>query len=305
MYNQIMKRIPQKEREVQIIKRAEELGHEFIGFLDGYKNKESKLIIRCKKHGDWNPAIENYVRNGRCRQCVIDSQRSKNPQKRINKETPSHIHFVRFVGEYKNQETKAVVKCDFHGYSTKSVTDLLNKNSYCTECGKKRVWAVKSLGEKESTLRILKKCKVKGYSFLGLVDGYSDRSSRVKISCPAHGDWETSYMNFMDSKHGCPSCGKHGFKIDKPATIYLLRSSCGQWMKIGITNDLNTRKSSLELSTPFDFNVIELINGDGSYIAAKEKEAHSLFTNARMKGFNGATEWFFWDHSVLSFFKQL
>lgn len=305
MYNIAMKRISQKEREVQIINRANELGHEFVGWVDGHRNKDSKLIIRCHKHGEWNPMLSNYIRNGRCRQCVVDSNRLQNPEERIKSSLPSHIKFDGFVDGYKNQSSKVFVHCELHGRSKKSVTDIINKNSFCKKCGTNIVREIKKLGESEASERIEAKCKKFGYRFIGFIDGYKNRSAEITLSCSEHGEWTTKFVNFIDSRKGCPDCGKHGYAKSKDGYLYILRSSCGMHMKIGITNDPDTRLKELSRCTPFDFQLIEIAKSSGIKIHDAEIEMHKKFDSSNMKGFNGATEWFIWDEMVIDLFKQL
>ena len=62
-------------------------------------------------------------------------------------------------------------------------------------------------------------------------------------------------------------------------------------MKIGISNNPKRRHKQLEKRTPFKFNIVEQLEGDGTKIAELEKYFHNKYESAGFKSFDGATEW--------------
>lgn len=295
-----MKRIPQGVRETQILEVANKNGHIFKGFNDVYVNKESRITMSCPTHGEWNTTIANYIRNGNCRQCQIQSRRDNGITEKIKDCLPPHVSFVSFVDGYTNQRSKVIIKCDIHGESTKSVTDIVNKNSFCKNCGFESTRLKRKLNINDVESRVIDKCQIKGYEYRGLVDGYTNNQSSIILRCPSHGEWVTTFQTFMKSKHGCPNCRNHGYKTGTDGFLYILRSTCGQLMKIGITNNLDVRLSELKWYTPFEFNVIETMKSTAESVQVIEKGLHSIYVPAGMRGFNGATEWFKWDSSVIN-----
>lgn len=293
-----MRKISKEDREIQVKTRSKELGHEFIGWLDGHENKDSKLIIKCHKHGTWNPMLSNYIRKGQCMKCVIESKRLSSPDKVISSKLPEHIKFIKFVDVYKNQRSRVVVRCSIHGEQNKSVTDIVNKNSFCKECGIEVGVSQKRLGEESAIKKIMEKCNEHGYKFKGYKSKYKSYHSRFNVECPIHGEWNTSLGNFLKSRVGCQECGKHGYRKSIRGYLYHLISECGGYMKIGITNNHKVRVKELSYCTPFAFNVVEIISGEGSCIANLEKDIHSKLKPVGMSGFNGCTEWFYFDSSV-------
>lgn len=308
LYNIYMRRIPQKEREVQITKRASELDHEFIGFLDGYKNKESKLIIRCKKHGDWNPAIENYVRNGRCNQCVIESRRLdiKDVEKRVKESLNDDQTAVGVVGKYINLNSRFKVNCNHHGEWESSILHIIHSKSGCPRCGH-QVVAMKRRSPLDLVLKRIDSILSKDgkYTFVSLDGDYKNSKSRVILSCKDHGEWSVDISTILANRVGCQSCSKAGFKPHDDAYLYILRSDCGRFFKVGISNNLKRRMVELKRSTPFAFSNIHVTRGIGREIRDMEKTLHGEFTSACMKGFSGATEWFIWSDSITERVKQL
>lgn len=47
--------------------------------------------------------------------------------------------------------------------------------------------------------------------------------------------------DIQQGQGGCKYCATHGFDHDGPGYLYLTRSVCGQWQKIGIAGDVNQR----------------------------------------------------------------
>ena len=90
-----------------------------------------------------------------------------------------------------------------------------------------------------------------------------------------------------------------GFDRTKDGFLYVLRSDCGQYMKIGITNNPERRNTELTRDTPFQFTRIELIEGTGEQIANLEKELLAEYQPAEFDNhFDGYTEWRLWNDSI-------
>ena len=90
-----------------------------------------------------------------------------------------------------------------------------------------------------------------------------------------------------------------GFDRTKYASLYILRSDCGSYMKIGITHNPKQRHNKLKRDTPFSFDCVELIEGPGEQIANLEKELLAEYQPAAFtETFDGHTEWRLWDDSI-------
>lgn len=80
--------------------------------------------------------------------------------------------------------------------------------------------------------------------------------------------------------------------MNKPAYIYELISKCGNYKKIGITNDLKTRLERLRKDTPFEFDFIDAkFYQDGQKVWELEKHLKSEFQTPFKDKFPGYTEW--------------
>lgn len=97
----------------------------------------------------------------------------------------------------------------------------------------------------------------------------------------------------------CLGCVSFGFDITGVGFLYVLRSDCGQYMKIGNRNKPNQRQAQLSKATPFSFKRIEIIEGQGEQIANLEKELLTKYQPVEFDSqFNGYSEWRLWDDSV-------
>jgi len=82
-------------------------------------------------------------------------------------------------------------------------------------------------------------------------------SDKVKIivGCRFHGDFLISPNNHRRGR-GCPSCAKHGYRRNKPGTLYVIQTE--NLLKVGITNNaVKDRIRRINLSSNKNFNVIE------------------------------------------------
>lgn len=303
-----MRKISKEDREIQVKTRAKELGHEFIGWLDGHENKDSKLIIKCHKHGNWTPTISNYTRNGRCMKCVIESRRMsvKDTEKRIKKYLKHGQEILGAIGEYKNNNTKFKINCTKHGEWSASALHLIHSKSGCPKCGYELVREKRRHSLIQLKTMICEILSTEGKYLLTGMDGeYINSKSRVILSCKDHGEWSVDISTVLSGKSGCHSCAKAGFKPNLEASLYFLRSLCGDYFKVGISNRTDRRMIELKRSTPFEFVELDRINGKGCKIKEMEKALHSEFESAKMKGFNGSTEWFIWSDLITDRIKQL
>lgn len=135
---------------------------------------------------------------------------------------------------------------------------------------------------------------------------YVNARSCVKIICPTHGVFEQRPEVHLHQRSGCQQCAETGFNPSEPGTLYVLADDkqYPTLIKIGITNDLKKRLRCLRYSTPHP--VVKLVSylfPHGADAYKLEQEVHNVFheLNARLKGFDGATEWFKYSSEMLDY----
>lgn len=151
---------------------------------------------------------------------------------------------------------------------------------------------------------ISNKCQEMGYTFAGFVGRHNRRGARIRVICKDHGEWECAAGDVLNKSHGCKSCAINGFNPSRDAYLYCLISECGGLVKVGITNRMETRMSTLKCATPFSFSVYSSMLMRGIDARALESRIHQAYDSAGLRGFSGATEWMVFHHDILRNFKE-
>jgi len=142
-----------------------------------------------------------------------------------------------------------------------------------------------------SSERISQINSIDGIKFNSWSSGeYKNKNSKALVFCGSGHFWSASVTNLLGGS-GCPYCAKYGYQLDKKGYLYALRSECGRYLKVGISNTPSRRHKQLEKTTPFKFNLVEQMSGDGVKIAELEKYFHGKYERAGFTGFDGCTEW--------------
>lgn len=260
-------------------RRISEVGYGRYDFIEWTSQesygKESKVTVICvvDKY-KWSVKVGNLMslKHG-CPQCGGHRRwTSEEREEQIN--GIKNIEFIEWVGEYTGAKSKAKLRCSVDGYEwVSSVDSLLNKSTGCHKCSKRIRWT------KEE--RISQINDIDGISFVKFLGEYAGGRTRVAVSCDVHNiEWAATITNIVNHGSGCPSCAKGGYDQTKTGYLYALRSECGKYVKVGISNKPESRFVGLRWSTPFKFNVIEMISGDGADVAKLEKYIHRKHESA-------------------------
>jgi len=183
----------------------------FVRWKDGYKDVKSKAICRCDADGfEWSTRVHNLLIMGhRCPQCAGKRRWTSQEREQQINDKPN-ITFVRWVGAYKNNKSKAVCRCETDGFEwTASISGLLNHNSGCPQCAGQRCWASE---EREEQINCLQ-----NISFVRWADGgYENSRSKVVCRCDIDGfEWQANAANLIRGNAACPQCrvGKNNRRI--------------------------------------------------------------------------------------------
>ena len=259
---------------------------EFVSWVDGYRNVSSKANVRCLVDNFvWSPEVNSLVNKGcGCPHC--SGKRRWTADDRIDHINKlENIEFVSWFDGYKSKDSKANVRCKIDNFEwSAEVGSLINQGTGCPQCSGVRKWTAEERVEQINSLENI--------SFISWVDGHNGKDSKANIRCQVDNYvWSASVNNLISQGSGCPRCAKYGYQLDKKGYLYALHSECGRYLKVGISNNPSIRHKQLEKRTPFKFNLVEQISGDGAKIAAMERHFHSKYESAGFKSFDGATEW--------------
>lgn len=299
-----MRKISREDREKQLNTLLAGTPFTFVKWFDEFQNNKSKVTLNCPKHGDWSTGLSNVLKGTRCSKCRLESRTHNGDDVlcKIKSILPDGQRILGFVNGYKNNMSKVTFKCEIHGEWSCSVLHLLHSGSGCKKCGHETTGMKRRLGLRETVSR-LSECDK--YAFTGFMGEYKNGKSKIKMKCDLHGEWVTDVVTVLSNKHGCPSCAKNGYDPKIKGHLYLLRSSCGNYFKVGITNNIRRRLIELKRCTPFNFTHIDSFSGDGKVVFDIEKTFHASFNKAGKEGFNGCTEWFTWDDKIVDWFRVL
>src|SRR3546814_19939399 len=71
----------------------------------------------------------------------------------------------------------------------------------------------------------------------------------LAVRCKDHGVFRISYANLVYHERRCPSCFVTGFKIALDGYVYTLKSNCGAYMNVAISNKPKIRIPQLSKPT--------------------------------------------------------
>lgn len=202
----------------------------------------------------------------------------------------SNITLLNYGGSAK---AKSSWKCYTCEYEWSATTDNVLRGSGCPACS----------GNARLTIEIITE-RLEGRNITLLIyGGNTMKKSQWKCDVCSH-EWKTNAGSILKGR-GCPQCAEYGYNPGKPGTLYALRSDCGRYVKIGVTNNFKQRFHILKRVTPFDVSVIERIECDGQTARRFEKMFHNEFESAGFTGFDGATEWLCWSTELQHWLRLL
>ena len=262
-----------------------------------YQSSREKVMIHCPEHGIFEQKANNHLNGRGCRYCF--AVKSLTTSDFITKANIVHGNKYNYSSvEYKTTNDNVVIICKKHGEFIQSPKSHL-RGSDCPKCASIKISKIKL---RDSFSFIKKARELHGdkydYSFVS----YTHSQNKVSIICHKHGTLLQTPNQHLNGR-GCPGCAEYGFDRTKVGFLYVLRSDCGRYMKIGITNKPNQRQAQLSRATPFSFKRIELIEGLGEQIANLEKELLAEYQQVEFtEVFDGSTEWRLWSDSIRGYF---
>lgn len=275
----------------EFIDRARAVHGDKYGYaFSVYQGNHTKLMIHCPEHGMFEQRPNYHLSGKDCPKCGIESKKHDS-ESFIKKAIKVHGENYGYAfSVYQSAHEKVMIHCPKHGMFEQSPHSHVQGQG-CPDCGGSKKH------DNDSFIARAREVHGSGFYDYSLVE-YTGNKNKVTIVCTEHGVFEQKPHNHLHGQ-GCPGCANHGFDRTKSASLYVLRSDCGRYMKIGITNKADQRQAQLSRATPFSFKRIELIEGTGEQIANLEKELLAEYQPAGFtETFDGHTEWVLWDDSI-------
>lgn len=271
-------------------------GVEFVRWCGTYVNCYSKCICRCTIDGfEWSTSVNSIINSNKgCPQCSGKRRWTADErEQQIN--SVGGLVFVRWVAGFNGSHSKAECVCESGHHWTASVNNLVNQHQGCPHCA-----GTRKRTSDECIVLINSRSDLK---FVRWDGDYQNKESKAVCKCVADHEWSASVGSLVNNGSGCPSCAKTGYNPEIEGTLYALRSDCGTMVKIGISNNYKRRHAALRRDTPFPWNCIELLHGDGALIVSLEKAFHGMTEPVEFaEPFHGYTEWRRWTPELVDWF---
>lgn len=259
-----------------------------------YTKMKAPVEIVCPKHGPFSQSLSyhlNKTPHG-CSKCA-DEFRGKERVEKAAKEfvgKAEKVHGTTYLYDkvdYKHSAQYVLIGCRTHGYFEQTPHNHLLGQG-CLEC-------FADSRRKSLDAFVSDAIEVHGSKYDYSEVDYKNSATKVRIRCLDHGIFEQTPSNHLNGV-GCPHCCENGYRVNKPGTLYVLKSECGL-VKVGITNKkAKERAKHISWSSDKKFTVVlELKFGDGLVPLNIEtevlREMRRLYKTPD-QGFNGYSECF-------------
>lgn len=292
--------MPAKKTLRDFISRSVEVhGEKYSYDKSIYKNSSTKLTVVCPEHGEFMQTPNSHTQGKGCMKCSGKERLStRNFIKRAisihgNKYSYDEVDLI-------NTRSKVKILCRVHGIFNQR-PDIHLSGHGCQECAKIQ----RPISCLSNTIDFISKAQQKhGDKYIYTSTDYYLSKKAVSVICRKHGSFEVK-PSFHLMGQGCPSCATGGYNPQKPGFVYVLSSSCGTMIKVGITNSPENRYASLANLTPFNFSISACSEVPGHSARTIERTIHKMLVPSKLSGFNGATEWFEFQQWPIEFIRNI
>lgn len=199
-----MKRLTQEE----FIARARKVhGDKYDYSKTIYKGALEKVIITCRKHGDFSQVAFSHLNGCGCSKCNaenVGNRKRMNQQEFISKASEIHKNKYDYSRvQYKNAVSKVEIYCPNHGVFLQRPFAHL-KGQGCPSCVKEKMWT--ELRHKKTTEEFIKEARsIHGDFYCYSKTKYEHSCKKIIITCPIHGDFYITPSSHLGGS-GCPMC---------------------------------------------------------------------------------------------------
>jgi len=198
----------------EFIKRSKVVhGDKYDYNFANYTHSKTKVKIVCREHGIFEQRPNDHLNGQGCSKCKAENlsvNQTSNTDDFISKAKVVHgdKYDYNFVN-YSRSQIKVKIICPEHGEF------LQTPNSHLNGCGCNRC-SVENLAvnRKSNSTEFTEKAKVvHGDKYIYSVIEYVNCETKVKITCPEHGEFIQTPNNHLKG-FGCPSCAgnaRHNF----------------------------------------------------------------------------------------------
>jgi len=169
-----------------------------------YKNVRTEVIITCNKldnnlvpHGEFLQLPQNHLRNFGCPKCFLENN-TLTQDEAISKLRKKFPNYDYSLVKYINNSSKIKIICPEHGEFETTYGNFINSRG-CNKCSGFYKRDLEKLFIKLNNKYLNK------YNYDEVSKTYSGLTSKIKIICPEHGEFETTMDNHLKGRE-CQLC---------------------------------------------------------------------------------------------------
>jgi very-short-patch-repair endonuclease len=187
----------------EFITKANEVHENFYDYSKvEYINSQTKVIISCKIHGDFEQHPNSHLQGSGCCKCA--GRMITNQSEFITKANEVHENFYDYSKvEYINSSTKVIILCKLHRDFEQNPNSHLAGNG-CPVCGRIKASKTKTF-ENDEFITKANEAHDNFYDYSKVE--YINSQTKVIISCKIHGDFEQIPNSHLQG-YGCNDCGR-------------------------------------------------------------------------------------------------
>ena len=229
-------------------------GNKFDYSLMAYERQKKPIIIICPNHGKFQQTPDKHLQSANgCPKCGVhirSTGRTNAGRQKFAKEFKSRVGELELVSDYISSTSPIEVRCKTHGVKFKTTPDRLRALIHgCPKCVSRRLSLNRLISEKEIRRRIFAKF---GDQFDLSKAKFRGLQETTTIICPIHSEFQMTPRAFLQTKYGCPKCGRlhsgyaenriqrleQGVVRSRPTTLALLKVEIFgiSGYKLGTTN---------------------------------------------------------------------
>lgn len=205
-----------------------------------YINANTKIIITCKEHGDFEQRPTNHLQGRGCRKCS-NVHRYSTDEFIVQAKKKHNEIYTYDCTVYISSHTPVTITCITHGNFEQRPSSHL-RGVGCSKCRNDKF-------RMKLPEFILKASELHGDAYDYSKVDYVDGITKVVIVCPVHGDFRQTPRVHL-TNHGCPQCATNGFRMDGNAFLYIQKLYIDDKIigyKFGISKNIKKRMNAQSL----------------------------------------------------------
>lgn len=174
-----------------------------------YKNNKEKVIIKCKKHGEFLQSPGHHLSGQGCPICryeKVSKTLTRGIDEVVSKANNVHSNTYDYslITQYNNDREKLPIICKIHGVFYQTMNNHINGGQGCPECGREKNINSRKLSFDEFVKRANEKHDSM-YEYVETDISETGSNTKVEIICPIHGTFRQKISNHLFGQ-GCPKC---------------------------------------------------------------------------------------------------